>query len=482
MTHLPLPEQQRCIDAISLPDNLLIRALAGAGKTSTLIMMAEATSERILCLAFNKKIADEMKTRLPPNCEALTLNSLGYRAWRQVIPASRVNMDKMHEILSSLIDPLTQPEKKEIFDNYGELLRICSFAKQCGYVPDGYTHQFKPSPLLGDDEFFDNLEDKLTTLEQRLVRDAILASLAAAWTGSVDFDDQVYMPTVFQAPFPRYPIIMIDEAQDLSALNHAMLRKLVTKRLIAVGDECQAIYGFRGAHQNSMDLLREAFSMTELTLSTTFRCPISIVRHAQWRAPHMQWAEWAKPGEVRTLHSWDLEDLPSDAAVLCRNNAPLFRLAMKMLIGGRYAQIMGNDIGKGLLKIMKKFGPISTPQKDILRSIDTWLAAKLEKTRSPGPLRDKAECMRIFARAGKDLGAAIHYAESIFNAQGPLKLATVHKSKGLEFDHVFVLDEHLIGDDKQEPNLRYVAQTRAKQSLTYITTEGLILPEAEEAA
>lgn len=52
--HTPLPEQHRCIDAISLPDNLLIRALAGAGKTSTLIMMAQATTDRILCLAFNK--------------------------------------------------------------------------------------------------------------------------------------------------------------------------------------------------------------------------------------------------------------------------------------------------------------------------------------------------------------------------------------------------------------------------------------------
>lgn len=480
MSHTPLPEQQRCIDAMPANDNLLVRALAGAGKTSTLIMMAEAVpATRILCLAFNKKIADEMKSRLPPNCDSMTLNSLGYRAWRQVIPGCRVNADKMHTILTEIADRLSREEKSQFYESMSDILKACSFAKQCGYVPDSYTHQSKPRPLMGDDDFFAHLEERLETWEQDIVTEAITISLRQAWTGNLDFDDQVYMPTIFYAPFDSYPIVMIDEAQDLSALNHAMLAKLAKKRLIAVGDECQAIYGFRGAHQDSMDLLRDRFGMVELRLSTTFRCPIKIVQHAQWRAPHMRHADWAQAGEVRTLTAWDLDDLPEGAAVLCRNNAPLFSLALKMLIGGRYAEIMGNDIGKGLIKIMKKFGPVNLLQKDVLQHIGTWEAAKAEKSRNPGSIHDRAECMRIFARAGRDLGAAINYAESIFNARGPVKLATGHKSKGLEFDDVFILDEFLIGDKGQEPNLRYVMQTRAKRSLTYIETKGLILPEAE---
>jgi ATP-dependent exoDNAse (exonuclease V) beta subunit len=82
--------------------------------------------------------------------------------------------------------------------------------------------------------------------------------------------------------------------------------------------------------------------------------------------------------------------------------------------------------------------------------------------------------MRIFASAAQDLGGALAYAEHIFNSSGPVKLMTAHKSKGLEFDHVFILDRDLIRTDKhqQEKNLLYVAQSRAKRTLTYITTEG----------
>jgi DNA helicase-2/ATP-dependent DNA helicase PcrA len=95
-----------------------------------------------------------------------------------------------------------------------------------------------------------------------------------AMKGDCDFNDQVLMPTIFHGAFPRYPLILGDEAQDLSALNHATLRKLVGKRrLIAVGDPCQAIYGFRGAHEESMSLLREEFDMRELPLTISFRCP-----------------------------------------------------------------------------------------------------------------------------------------------------------------------------------------------------------------
>ena len=61
-----------------------IKALAGAAKTSTLVLIAKALPNvRMLCLAFNKKIATEMEARLPSNCTAMTLNSLGHRTWAE---------------------------------------------------------------------------------------------------------------------------------------------------------------------------------------------------------------------------------------------------------------------------------------------------------------------------------------------------------------------------------------------------------------
>ena len=63
----PTPEQQAIIDAAcGTSDNILVNALAGAAKTTTLEMICKALPvQPILSLAFNKRIAQEMEKRLP---------------------------------------------------------------------------------------------------------------------------------------------------------------------------------------------------------------------------------------------------------------------------------------------------------------------------------------------------------------------------------------------------------------------------------
>ena len=254
-----------------------------------------------------------------------------------------------------------------------------------------------------------------------------------------------------------------------------MLKKIVgSRRLIAVGDQCQAIYGFRGAHEDGMESLKEKFSMTELRLTTSFRCAKRIVAAAKWRAPLMRAPDWAVEGEVNHLPTWTAADLAEEAAVICRNNAPLFRLAIRLLAAGRPAELGGKDVVQMITKIMSKFGDAKLPQQSVLDCIDAWEAKEKDKTKpyAHGGIADRAECMRIFALQGENLGDALHYARHITDLHSPLKLMTGHKSKGLEFDNVYFLDEHLISSQMQDPNLRYVVITRAKHSLTYITTEG----------
>jgi superfamily I DNA/RNA helicase len=327
---------------------------------------------------------------------------------------------------------------------------------------------------MGDEKFFSILDEIPTPLEERLIHAAATASLQQAWQGLIDFDDQILMPTVFNnASFPQYPLVMVDEAQDLSELNHAMLRKLARKRLIAVGDECQAIYAFRGANAESMQALESTFAMRRLTLTISFRCPQAIVREAQWRAPAMQPADGAAEGSVRTLNEWTVGDLPDTATILCRNNAPIFNQAIRLLRNGRYPQIVGNDVGRGLLRAMRKLGDERTPQAQVLTLIDAWEEGKLKRARSEARVRDQAECLRIFARQGSDLGEALAYAEQLLAAKGPIVLSTIHKAKGLEWPDVFLLDKDLIRlGEGQEDNLLYVAMTRSKENLTYVTTEG----------
>jgi superfamily I DNA/RNA helicase len=478
MTFTPTAEQLAIVEAaVETKDNLLISALAGAAKTSTLLLIAQALRKTsILCLSFNKKIADEMRVRLPANCESKTLNALGHGAWGQTLGTRlTLNTKKNYEILTALLNLLTPEEKEENFEAFADMLRAIETGKTAGYIPD---KEFpKAKPLLDDQEFFDShLDIEFTSLQRQLIRDASIQSLQRSFEGIIDFNDQILMPTCFPCSLPQYPLVLIDEAQDLSSLNHAFMRKFCKKRLIAVGDECQAIYGFRGAHASSMHELKKTFSMRELKLSISFRCPVSIVEAARWRAPHMLYPEWAKQGEVTTLDLWNTSHLPSsEVAIICRNNAPLFSLAIKLIRAGRYPKLVGNDLGKTLLTIMNRFGSASLPIEEAEKKRERWLKGRLKKVRDQGAIRDQAECIRIFFEGETTLGGAVTKAQNLFSMSGPIELMTGHKAKGLEFSHVFFLNQDLLRDTGQDGNLRYVIQTRAKETLTYITLEGFQL-------
>jgi superfamily I DNA/RNA helicase len=414
-----------------------------------------------------------MKSRLPSNCTAMTLNSLGHRVWADTIGTRlTLNTKKNYEILTALVDRLDAQDREEIYDSFSDMLKAIESGKTAGYIPDDEFPNAKP--LLSDAEFFDEwLDTEFTDVQRTLIREASLQSIHRAREGIIDFNDQILMPSCFPSSFPQYPLVLIDEAQDLSALNHRMIQKFAKKRIIAVGDECQAIYGFRGAHQDSMQLLRKTFSMRTLILSVSFRCPVSVVEAARWRAPHMAYPDWAKTGEVTHLGLWSAVNIPaSDIAIICRNNAPLFKMAIRLIKAGRYPKLVGNDIGKNLLKIMNKFGKPDLPIEDAEKKLERWIKGRLRKARDASIVHDQAECIRVFFDEASTLGEAVRKAEHLFQMSGPIELMTGHKAKGLEFEHVFFLDPDLCRDHGQDRNLKYVIQTRAKQSLIYVSTEG----------
>src|ERR1700704_4322665 len=130
------------------------------------------------------------------------------------------------------------------------------------------------------------------------------------------------MPTLFGGTFPRYPLVMGDEAQYFSPLKHYMLDKLARGRLIAVGDPWQSIYAFRGAKTRSMAELTEKFNAETFTLSLCFRCPKPIVEAARWRAPALRWQK--EEGKYEILKDPATKAIVENSAIFSRNNAPLF--------------------------------------------------------------------------------------------------------------------------------------------------------------
>lgn len=473
MSFEPTAEQVAIVEAAKkTKDNIIIHALAGAAKTSTLVLIAKALSGvPMTCLAFNAKIAAEMRQRLPGNCEAMTLNSIGHRTWGRALGKNLVmDDDKVYRLTQAAIEKTVGDERTQAYEQMSFIMNSIKHGQSAGWVPEQVT---SGKSLLTNDEFFSSLDEEPSILAQEIIEGVSVESINEALHGIICFNDQIMMPTLFFGTFMARPLTLTDESQDFSLLNHVMISKIIRdKRLIAVGDENQSIYGFRGAHANSMDLLRQTFQMRRFDLTISFRCPINVVKEARTRAPAMQWPEWAIEGEVKRLGKWSSETLPHDAVILCRNNAPLFGIAVKLLRAGRYPQLVGNDIVKALIKIMGKLGDNNMKREDAYAEVDAWLAAKELKARDKEKCHDQALCMKVFIEQGETLGDAIAYAEHVMKATGPIKLMTGHRSKGLEFPNIFILDRHLINVERtQDNNLLYVMQTRSQETLTYVRSE-----------
>lgn len=511
--HTPTAEQALIIHtAKTTSDNILINALAGSAKTTSLEMVCHAISSiPILFLAFNKRIADEASKRLPGHVEVRTLNALGHRVWGATC-GRKLSVDgrKMHGLLKSVIEALPTNRRGEAFSLMADTLDALRAAKRDGYVPPSYRGII--SGLVGTfEEWVKGLDEDPTTLQRQLIDETLSASIATAYEGGLDFDDQVYMPVIFGGQWPKFPLVMIDEAQDLSPLNHEMLDRLVYKRIIAVGDPWQSIYGFRGAVANGMRALSDRFGMRELTLSVTFRVPQSGVIRARARVPHYKWPEgecemckgrkivpdmyfietsscptcfgtgssWPL-GEVISLPSWTAADVPDHAAIICRNNAPLFTCALRLLTAGRAIKLVGMDIGPGLVRTLKRLGPLTASNLEQL--ISEWQSTELKKAKNPDKIYDKAECLSALCAGRKTLAEAVRWTEDLFKQDGPIQLLSGHKAKGCEWDTVFHLDSWRIPSKftkpgteayEQELNVRYVIETRFKERLVLVDLEGL---------
>ena len=96
--------------------------------------------------------------------------------------------------------------------------------------------------------------------------------------------------------------------------------------------------------------------MQRLFLTISFRCARAITENAQWRAPDMQAPEWAEAGTVLRHVTWSADLLNNGDAVICRNNAPLFSLAIRLIEQDQLPRIAGRDIGAPVVKLMKKLG------------------------------------------------------------------------------------------------------------------------------
>lgn len=490
----PTSEQEAIIQAgLNSTSNLMIQAYAGCAKTSTLEMLAHALPPGpALALAFNVKIKKELEKRLPKSVEVMTLNGLGHRAFgKSISPRLIVEANKLGTIITATAKALGIPLPG---DDWMNVKTLVTNAMQIGVVPEKYPQKGLVPDIMetwddlcfdGDIPFSENLCN--------FARMVLLESVKQSFQGLISFDDQIYMSCLYNGAFPRFPLVFVDEAQDLSPLNHIQVKRTAAARLVVVGDIKQAIYGFRGADTQSMQNLRKLREdWIDLPLHQTFRCPKVIVVRCQDHAPGFRAAEANHEGEILdwTLQPWQASSLPSELAILCRNNAPLLAVAFKLLRQGTACTMLGRDIGKGLLTLAKKIMPLDeTPAKACGELIDEWAEREAEKAlahshdRKLAGIKDKAECLLAVLDFGnaKNAGELRKSIQTLFSKENsPVVLGTGHRAKGLEWTNVMHLDPWRIPSRfsmknpaalEQEMNIKYVIDTRAKHTLILANLE-----------
>lgn len=476
--------QQALFTAVEDPKagSLRVESVAGSGKTTSLVEAIERVpANSVLAIAFNKKTATELQERIHnPKASAMTFNSLGHRAWAKYLGGRKLTLstNKLFGILSEVYDG----------EAFSDILALTRAARNIGLVPEGspgiHTALTEDTKEIWEDlaetKDIEPAPDTLFWAKQLLIE-----SIKASFDGTIDFDDQVYMTACWSAPCIKYEAIFVDEAQDLNALQHVIVRKsLALKgRVIAFGDSHQAIYGFRGALSDSMEILHKMFRMTEFPLDISYRCPQKIVRHVQNLVPHIQAHKNAPEGTITRDKDWNPLSLEKHSAVLCRNNGPLFKLAFRLIQEGRSVKFLGRDLAAGLHTTIKKI----THNKNLeigafISAMEDWAESEVaRKPRSEHIIRDKVYSLKCLIHPHientKQLDQWID--DLLGRENGEITLSSVHRAKGLEWNHVYILDSWRMPSKyatqdwelQQEDNIIYVARTRAKRHLTYINLE-----------
>lgn len=458
--------------------NAVVEAVAGSGKSSTIVegMNRIPAGKTAIFLAFNKAIAEELKAR---GVNARTFHSLTYNPVTKARGARNIEMGKLQLIVKEKLSG------NDAFLYSGFITRMVGLGRQAGV---GCLVADMTQTWL---EICNHHDLELENENAELGRALELCSQLLKWSNDdsrIDFDDLLYLAVRDGLVLPKFDYVFVDEAQDTNAIQRALLRKILKadSRIIAVGDPAQAIYGFRGADSNSLNLIAKEFNCKSLPLTVSYRCPTKVVEYARNWVSHIEAAPSAVEGLVLDLGTeWGLGKFLTNDLIVCRTTKPLISLAYKFLRARIPAKIMGREIGQGLKSLINKLSAKGID--NLVLKLDIWANRETEKavvkqqeSRIEG-IQDKAAAILCLIdgmlETERTIPALLAIIDSLFSdSKGSITLATIHKAKGLEADIVFWLNSSQCPAKwaksewqiQQENNLCYVAVTRAKQTLVLI--------------
>ena len=580
------PQQLAAVHAVG--GAVLLLAVPGSGKTTVLVTRlgymlccCGISPDAILTMTYTKAATKEMQKRF-------------VRLFGQDCPQIP-EIRTINGVSSKIIDFYTRTHGSgstfTVVENEGELAKIVSdlyrelsgeFATQSVIKELRKGIAYVKNMMLGKE----NIVELDTGFDQfpELYAQYNLALRQRRW---MDYDDQmIYAKTILEnypdilAHFQdAFPYICVDEAQDTSKIQHAIIQLLARKtgNLFMVGDEDQSIYGFRAAYPDALMQFEQTYPKARvLLMEENYRSTPEILHLANGfiRKNTDRRPKTVRPTRVsganvhlisaadRTAqYAWLLAmaaHCDGQTAVLYRNNdsaLPLIDLMERQGFPYRCRQMddtffthrlvadlldiiaFANDrrnteaflriyykigcgitkkaaeyaceacqrSGKTVLEELLTFSPLSQYARDSAAGLMDLLPQLLEETAARGLKRiwtelrykdyveqqqldgNKFEILTLLAEREADLNtlvARLDYLRMLVSAPPEpssegLILSTVHSSKGLEYETVYLLDvlDGILpavtepkGPEEQrryqeERRLFYVAMTRAKDHL-----------------
>lgn len=513
------PDQRAA--ATAPPGPILCVAPAGSGKTTTLIARIAwlvdggTNPETIATITFNKRAAEELGARLTEALAPLD------------VPAANVRVRTFHALGREILVAAGQAVEP--------LVDRAAVLREAGIAADPATRRRLDTAI-------SRLKLDIRADPATVARDAAAGPVARAFVayeralhhrGALDFDDLVarslrLLETNRQALMvwrARTAQLLVDEAQDLdrSQLDLAVLLAAPANQIFLVGDDDQSIYGWRLADVRRVLGLAESLrGLRRVDLVTNYRCPAVVVERAvrliernDERFAKRITARTEAPGRIvlgadggeetdrarRVLAGWP--DDASSRAILARTNRELlpavavaveldmpFRATGVALLveSPRVEEILDRveDDGPAAPPLLVRIGvagrgpvtpdPAGEADADSTAAEPTYAALHAAILGWGAPYHDLVTLRRAIA----DVRARISRLRA---DDAMLTLATVHGTKGLEWDHVAVLGmeagrfpSRRAVDESPEParaleeerRLAYVAWTRARRSLTLV--------------
>jgi hypothetical protein len=456
-------EQQAARDAFASGSDLALIAGAGAGKTSTLVLMGSATRKRGLYMAYNKAAAEDAQRRFGGNVECRTSHAIAYQAvgirYKARLEHSPRRPGKetarllgLTEVLKEGAVQITQAHQARLVMEM--VARYCRTAD----VEVSARHTTRVNGL--DPGAQDRLSQFLLPYARRAWED--ICSL----DGVLKFDHEHYMKMWgLSHPVLAADFILLDEAQDTNPVVEEVFLAQDAQR-VCVGDPAQQIYAWR----NARDVMT-GFPADHLYLTESFRFGPPIAEEANRWLAHAG-SEMRLTGRGPEGSAIGALDHPD--AVLCRGNADAIREVLTHL---------GQDIPVALVGGGKELRRLAEAAIDLKAGRRTshpelFLFADWGEVQDYADSDPEAQSLRTIVNLIDSFGP-----DTIIDAVGRLSaeqdarviVSTAHKSKGREWNTVRIgagfhappfdetgLQRPLRPD---EARLIYVAVTRARHVL-----------------